>query len=141
MTYDKTALFREIEDEEGFRSSAYQDHLGYWTIGVGTLIDARKGGKISKAAAYFMLGEKVSEIESDLDKKIPWWRGLDEVRQRVLINMAYQLGTAGLLKFKNTLSHVKSGDYKLASNGMMNSLWARQTPARAKRLSARMELG
>ncbi|WP_338862872.1 hypothetical protein [Mycetohabitans rhizoxinica] len=27
-----------------------------------------------------------------LDRHLPWWRSLDAVRQRVLINMAFNLG-------------------------------------------------
>lgn len=141
MSYNKAALLQEIEDEEGFRPAAYQDHLGYWTIGIGTLIDARKGGGISKDAAYFMVGEKVAEIEKGLDKNISWWRDLNDVRQRVLISMAYQMGVPGLLKFKNTLENIETGNYDAAKNGMLASLWARQTPARAKRLAERMETG
>ncbi|WP_461521602.1 glycoside hydrolase family protein [Porticoccus sp.] len=141
MSYNKAVLLQEIEEEEGFRASAYQDHLGYWTIGIGTLIDARKGGGISKEAAYFMVGEKIASIEAGFDEFIPWWRTLNDVRQRVLISMAYQMGVSGLLKFKNTLRKIKTGDYAGAKAGMLNSLWARQTPTRAHRLANRMETG
>ena len=49
--------------------------------------------------------------------------------------MAFQLGIDGLLKFKNTLNLIEAGDYETASKEMLNSLWAKQTPERAKRLS------
>lgn len=141
MSYNKAQLLQEIEEEEGFRACAYKDHLGYWTIGIGTLIDARKGGGISKEAAYFMVGEKIASIEDGFDRYIPWWRTLNDVRQRVLISMAYQMGVSGVLKFKNTLKKIQSGDYDGAKAGMLNSLWAKQTPARARRLANRMATG
>ncbi|MCR4300779.1 MAG: hypothetical protein NUV51_04140, partial [Sulfuricaulis sp.] len=78
---------------------------------------------------------------SELTKRIPWFADLDPVRQGVLLNMSFQLGVDGLLGFKNTLLCVKVGDYERAADGMLQSLWASQTPARAKRLSEQMRSG
>ncbi|RAZ52913.1 hypothetical protein CHL10075_00095 [Campylobacter hyointestinalis subsp. lawsonii] len=39
----------------------------------------------------------------------------------------------GVLKFKNTLNFIKENGYKNASSNMMKSLWAKQTPNRAKK--------
>lgn len=131
-----------LERDEGFVPHAYQDHLGYWTIGIGTLIDKRKGGRISRAAALFMLDEKLAEIMADLDRWIPWWRGLDRTRREVLVTMAYQLGVTGLLKFENTLGAVRRGDYAAAADGMLASKWGRlDTPARAARAAHAMRTG
>jgi lysozyme len=55
--------------------------------------------------------------------------------------MAFQMGVDGLLKFKNTLELIKNGKYKEASDAMLDSLWAKQTPNRASRLSAQMKTG
>lgn len=121
---------------------AYQDHLGFLTIGIGTLIDKRKGGRISRAAALFMLRERLDEIEALLDAQIAWWRDLDEVRRQVLVAMAYQLGVDGLLKFENTLAAVQRGDFEAAASGMLASKWGREdTPARAKRAADAMRIG
>ena len=38
-----TDLRKSIEDHEGRVPHAYQDHKGFWTIGVGHLIDERRG--------------------------------------------------------------------------------------------------
>lgn len=131
-----------LENEESFVPYAYQDHLGFWTIGFGTLIDKDKGGRISRSAGLFMMREKLAEIEAALDAQIVWWRGLDEVRRQVLVTMAYQLGTDGLLKFKNTLAAVQRGDYEAAARGMLASKWGRlDTPARARRAAAAMRTG
>jgi lysozyme len=55
--------------------------------------------------------------------------------------MAFQLGTDGLLGFKNTLALIRDGKYAEAAEAMLLSRWAEQTPARAKRLSEQMRSG
>ena len=134
-------LIKQLRDEEGEVLSAYQDHLGFWTIGVGHLIDKRKGGTISPYISSLLLESDIADKAIDLDKSLPWWRDLDDGRQAVLLGMAFQMGINGLLGFKNTLAMVKSGNYAGAANGMLNSLWAKQTPARAKRMSEQMRTG
>lgn len=139
MDYDK--LEKELAFEEGNVPYAYQDHLGYWTIGVGFLIDKRKGGKLYPEEIAFIFSNRINKIASELSAKIPWFNRLDEVRQRILIQMAYQMGVKGLLGFKNTLAMIAAGQYDRAADGMLQSLWARQTPDRAKRLSEMMRTG
>lgn len=134
-------LIKQLRDEEGEVLSAYQDHLGFWTIGVGRLIDKRKGGGITAEESAYLLGNDIAKVNAQLDAKIPWWRKLDEARQAVIQGMAFQMGIDGLLGFKNTLKMVESGDYEGAGKGMLNSLWAKQTPARAKRMSEQMRTG
>lgn len=58
-----------------------------------------------------------------------------------LLNMAFQMGVDGLLGFKNTLELIRTGSYEKAAEGMLSSLWAKQTPARAKRLAVQMRTG
>ncbi len=127
--------------EEGFSSHVYTDHLGYLTIGVGRLVDERKGGGITRAEALRLLRNDIKEFRAELDVKIPWWRTLSKTRQTILLAMSFQMGVAGLLSFKNTLRSVRSGDWKKAANGMRSSRWARQTPGRAERMSKAMESG
>jgi lysozyme len=134
-------IHEDLVRDEGEVLHAYQDHLGYWTIGVGTLIDRRKGGGITPAESRYLLDNRLKSTAAALDAGIPWWRDLDEVRQRVLLNMAYQMGPAGLLRFHNTLGAIKRGDWVGATNGMRNSLWARQTPQRAQRMIEAMRTG
>ena len=53
----------------------------------------------------------------------------------VLTEMIYQIGYTGVSKFKNTLKYMENGQWDLASNEMLNSKWAVQTPQRAKDLA------
>ena len=141
MKLSQHNLIRQLRDEEGEVLSAYQDHLGYWTIGVGRLIDKRKGGGITADESAYLLGNDIAKVNAQLDSKIPWWRKLDEARQAVIQGMAFQMGIDGLLGFKNTLKMIEAGDYEGAGKGMLNSLWAKQTPGRANRMSKQMRTG
>lgn len=140
MTQDEL-LISELKRDEGVVPHAYQDSLGYWTIGVGKLIDKRKGGRLSDAAIEFLLAEDIDSKVADLDKHLPWWRNLSPTRQRVMINMCFNLGIGGLMKFKNTLGMIERGDFEGASKNMLLSLWAKQVGARAQRLSKMMKEG
>ena len=127
--------------DEGEVLHAYQDSLGYWTIGIGRLIDRRKGGGISKEESAYLFTNDFNRKLAEVRRHIPWFDRLDVARQGVLLNMAFQMGVSGLLGFKNTLAMIERGDYGAAAEGMLNSLWARQTPNRAKRLSEQMRTG
>lgn len=138
---DIMQMAKELGFEEGNIPHAYKDHLGFWTIGVGFLIDERKGGGLYPEEIAFILQNRVNRTWVKLQEKLPWITKVDEVRQRVLLSMAYQMGIDGLLGFKNTLKMVEAGDYQGAARGMLNSLWAKQTPNRAKRLADMMATG
>lgn len=138
----RNELIRQLKGDEGVRSCVYQDHLSFWTIGVGRLVDSRKPGAGLKGHEIdFLLRNDIDERIEELTRRLPWFQDLDDVRKGVLIAMAFQMGVDGLLGFKNTLAMVERGDYAAAADGMLNSKWARQTPARAKRLSEQMRDG
>ena len=133
-------LIKQLRDEEGEVLHAYTDSEGWLTIGIGRLLDKRKGGGITKEESAYLLSNDITKFENQLDKSLPWWRELTEPRQAVILGMAFQMGVDGLLGFKNTLAMVKSGDYAGASENMLKSKWAQQTPERAKRMSDQMRL-
>ena len=135
-------LVRQLNGDEGRRACVYQDHLGYWTIGVGRLVDARKpGAGLRPKEMDFLLANDIEDRVQQLTARLPWFTQLDEARQGVLLNMSFQLGVDGLLAFKNTLELVRTGKYLEASNAMLQSKWASQTPERAERLSKQMASG
>lgn len=136
-----TKLQQSIIRDEGDQPSVYQDNLGYWTLGIGFLVDARKGGVLPPEVRDFWFNYIIGDREDALRAALPWFATLDEARQGVLLNMAYQLGSEGVLKFTDTLAKVRDGRYADAANAMLQSDWAKQTPKRAKRLSDQMESG
>jgi lysozyme len=139
MNRDKLA--DELEADEGFREHAYQDTLGYWTIGIGRLIDKRKGGRITKAEAFFLLDNDIEEKYHELITALPWVVDQPDHIQRALCNMSFQLGVPGLLAFKRTLALIQAKKYEEAANNALLSKWAKQTPNRAKRVTDMIRLG
>lgn len=137
----KEQITKQLRRDEGVEKSAYQDSLGYWTIGVGRLIDKRKGGGLSDKEIDFLLNNDIEEVEEALGARVSFYKSLDEARRGVLLNMAFNLGVDGLLAFKNTLSLVGEGKYKEASVEMLKSKWATQVGNRAVRLSKQMATG
>ena len=143
-------LVKKLIDDEGWRNYPYVDSLGYWTTGIGHLIDRRKGGVLPPYVRAFPLtDEEVLRIlEDDLEAKqqalraqIPWVFGLDAPRLNVVISMAFQLGVGGLLQFKNTLAALKRGDWPSAAVGIRSSKAYSQTMKRWERHARIIETG
>lgn len=127
-----------LTEEEGFRAKPYRCTANKLTIGVGRNLEDRG---ISKEEAMYLLGNDIEFFGTELAKRLPYLSRLDEIRQIVLIDMAFNLGINNLLAFKNTLKLVEQGKYKEAAVEMLNSKWANQVGRRAIRLSKMMETG
>lgn len=136
-----TDLIQLLRTDEGVVPHMYLDSLGYATIGVGRLIDKRKGGGLSDDEIDYLLNNDINKVMAQLDDKLPWWRGLTLDRQNVLISMCFNLGINGLLGFKNTLAYVQAGDFDQAASNMLKSKWAEQVGQRANRLATMMKKG
>jgi lysozyme len=135
---DVATLVAELTRDEGLRLKPYRCTAGKLTVGIGRNLDDRG---ISVTEAEFLCHNDVADVITDLDRELPWWRDLDPVRQRVLANMAFNMGIGGLLTFKNTLRLVKDGKYLEASQHMLASKWAGQVGPRALRLAQMMRDG
>ena len=106
--------------------------IGHPTIGYGRNV---QDNGISELVVDLMLDFDVAEVKKRLGATYWWFLDVPLAVQHVLINMAFQLGMAGLSGFEETLAHLESGNYELAADEMLNSLWARQVPSRATELS------
>jgi lysozyme len=135
-------MMQQLLEHEGERLMMYKDSVGKWTVGVGHNIED-KG--IPKQVSDLLLEIDLDEHMAELDEYLPWWRQLDEVRQLVVVDMAFNLGVkpplGKLLGFKNTLKYMQQGLYDQAADGMESSLWAKQVGKRAKRLAQMMRTG
>jgi lysozyme len=136
--FDFQTLVAELTRDEGLRLKPYRCTAGKLTIGIGRNIEDRG---ISKTEAEFLLHNDICDVVAALDREIPWWKDIDPVRHRVLANMAFNMGIAGLLTFKNTLRLVKDGKYLEAAQAMLSSKWAGQVGPRAVRLAQMMRDG
>ena len=136
-------LIEQLRLHEGERKKPYRDTVGKLTIGIGRNLDD-KG--LRRDEIEYLLANDIADARADLDRYLPWWRGLDPVRQRVLIDMSFNMGMGapnrgGLLSFVNTLSNIRQGRYAEAADMMLASKWAQQVGRRAVRLATMMRTG
>lgn len=138
-------LIEDLKRDEGLRLHAYPDPLSKaepFTIGYGhTGRDVRPDTVWTQAQAEAALARDIVHVGVGLDQHLAWWRTLDDVRQDVLANMAFNMGVEGLLGFHNTLALVADRKFAGASLHMLESAWARQVGARAQRLAKQMATG
>ena len=135
-------LDKDLDGDEGVIPYVYQDHLGYWTIGRGILVDRRKGGKLFPEEIAFINQNRMARILAGV-KDEPWYPAVagDPVRLAAILNMQFQLGSGSDEEFVTSFGHIARRDWKNAAANMRKSLWARQTPARAARVIAMIETG
>ena len=122
-------IIEEIKKDEGFEGMPYEDKFGIPTIGYGTKLP------LEVEEAEMLLQHRLNKKKNEIATKEPFFFELPLQAQEVILNMSYQLGVNGVLKFKKMWKALKEGDYKKASDEMLDSKWAKQTPNRAKRLA------
>ncbi|WP_342753756.1 lysozyme [Pantoea sp. MBD-2R] len=136
--------------EEGYREKPYRDTEGFPTVACGIKI----GPKGADLANYvFTVPKKVGDIwlQVFVDSVITQCRAnpliyaalqqCNPARADIIYSMAYQMGVAGLASFRNTLVMISNGNFTGGSSGMLQSLWAKQTPKRAQRHAEVMRTG
>jgi lysozyme len=138
MSYDESTLTQELMRDEGVKLKPYRCTAGKLTIGVGRNIE---DNGISNEEAAFMLKADIKNCERDLDILLPGWKNFSDTRQRVLLNMVFNMGRARLSGFKKFLACLKMNDFTGAADQMMDSSWATQVGQRAVRLRDMMLRG
>jgi lysozyme len=133
---DVKSIEEQLILHEGLRLKPYRCTEGYLTIGIGLNLDAG----ITEEEAIWLLQSRLKGIIAQLER-YEWYTKLDPVRQKVMIDMAYNLGTTGLLKFRKMIAAIELGDYGAAADQMLDSRWARQVKTRADRLAEMMRTG
>ena len=132
------SLKEQLIRHEGLRLTVYDCPAGYKTIGVGRNIE-QKG--ITEDEALYLLGNDIEYFTEQLEENLIGFQELSEDKKAVLVNMAFNLGVNGLLKFKNMLAAVTEERWEDASAEMLNSRWADQVGNRAIELSEIMANG
>jgi lysozyme len=134
-------LKEQIKEHEGFVPRTYKDSLGKRTIGFGHLCvepeqwDDDKEYTREELERVFDndFQEALKNAESLIGE-----RSINFIAKQVIIEMVFQLGIGGVSKFKKMWLALDKEDYGEASFQMMDSLWAKQTPNRAEKLSQKM---
>jgi lysozyme len=127
-----------LKKHERLRLKPYLDSVGKLTIGYGRCLDTYG---ITEKEAYFMLMNNIMECIGSLIRIINGFNLISVNRQAVLINMIYNLGEDGFLKFRNTIACINEGNWDLASAEMLRSKWAGQVGNRAVELSKMLKEG
>lgn len=127
-----------IMEAEQFKQFAYKDTTGHLTIGYGRNLDA-KG--VSRAVADMMLAEDIQEAIYGCRSHLKFFEALDQPRQTVLVNLAFNMGMGGLMSFEKMLSYLEHGKYTDAANELRNSLENKEVPNRIFPLIKILETG
>jgi len=124
------SVIKKITSEEGFRSKPYECTEGVWTFGHGFT-------SISEDESRVVLKIKVEKILSYLNHKnnhLPYrYKKLPLKAREVICDMTYQLGRTGMLNFRRMHKAIANKDWNKASEELLDSLYAKQTPSRANR--------
>jgi len=131
-------LIESVKRHEGWRSKAYQDTEGVWTVGYGRNLQELE---ISLELGTSWLRDDLRASE-DYAESFPEFEFLDrDARQDVFIEMIFNMGPSRVAGFKNMLAAIREQDWEEAAKEMLDSKWARQVGVRAKRLAERMRTG
>ena len=134
----KERLRRLLIVHEGLRLKPYRCPAGYLTIGVGRNLEARG---ISREEAMVLLENDIAEAEAAARGFFPAFDRLEEPRQAVLVDMAFNLGAVRLGGFRRFRAALERGDFEQAAREMLDSKWAEQVGPRARRLAEMMRRG
>lgn len=143
-------IIQMLNYEEGYKDRPYIDTEGYPTVACGIVIGPKNAPLVNyqftvpKTVGDIwmqkMLNDKIQQMNTR-PTLVAALKQCNPPRADVLYCMVYQLGVDGLAAFKNTLVMISNGNFDGAAEGMLSSLWARQTPQRAKRLAQVMRSG
>ena len=161
----KHSLRDQLILHEGLKLKPYKCPANKWTIGVGRnledvglskdeqlklfrtsnlnrkeVIDGLLIRGISEEEALFLLDNDIKKCVADV-KRFPWFEYLDPVRQKVIVDMRFNLGLAGLKKFRKMIGHLEVGAYSDAADEMKNSKWYWEVGNRSRRLVKMMATG
>lgn len=127
-----------VKKHEGLRLKPYQDSLGILTIGYGRNLEDRG---ITRQEAEHLLDNDLTVVVEELRGALSFFGALDETRQVVLVDMAFNLGIVRLMGFKLMLAAVREARWNDAAAHLLDSKYAQQVGARAVELAEMMRSG
>ena len=133
-----------IEQDEGRKPWPYTDTSGHQTWGIGHLLADPLPPDV-----LALLNQAIDlQFQHDLDAAtdglmahLPWFASVNPIRQAALIDMAFNLGVAGLMTFTTFLSCMESGQWAAAAADLRGTLVYRQLPTRYERLATMIHTG
>ena len=122
-----------VKYHEGLRLVSYQDTGGVWTNGYGaTGADVVPGLTWTQAQAEARLDSDLAlaTVRTVADIGLSTWMNLDEFRRAVLVDMAIEIGGAGLADFTRLISAFRAHDWPDAAEQLVDSKLYREVPSR-----------
>lgn len=123
-----------LQEEEGYRNTAYLDTRGKLTVGIGHLVLPKDGIKLgqtiddARIQAFFAAdAQKAFQAACKQAKECNRYN-VEMIARLTSVN--FQLGTGWTAEFVNTWSLIKSGKSVAAIKNLQRSAWASQTPNR-----------
>lgn len=138
---DRAQLLEQLVGDEAFVAHLYICPSGKLSLGIGRNLEANPltaaewralydagelAVSISRAGAERLAKSAIGALEVRCAATFKFWRALNDARQNVLINMAFNMGLEGVCGFRDFLACLNTGDYEGAAREMYDSLWARQ---------------
>lgn len=143
MNLDRLEM--RIRRDEGFSQDPYQDTVGVWTIGYGTTL--LNGKAVTADTPRITQREGLDALQAGVFRAMKHMQDIfradrmNEVRQEVLVNMAYNLGKAGLFGFFKLRMAISARDWHQASLEIEDSKYFEQVGNRGIRLRDAFESG
>ena len=142
-------IIEQLKFEEGIRFKRYLCTAGFWTIGYGHNLDkhpywpdgSKIPNEINDRDAEALLWIDVGNTIGSLRQRWPRFDEFDSARRDACINMAFQLGVSGFMRFERMRAAMLARDWDSAYWEALKSNWAIQTPERAKRVSVQIQTG
>ena len=148
-TWDTAALIAQLIPEEAVRLFVYDDATGE-PIRAGTLVRGNPtigigrnlaSTGITAAEATMLATADINRVAAELDKALPWWRGLSAGRQRQMMDLTFNMGLGGLLTFTHFLAAMQEGQWQAAVAALEDSEWWHQVGTRAPLIAMRIMQG
>ena len=154
---DRSLIEQLITKHEGRRNKVYKDQFGILTDGIGWNLEDPQSQDICdhfglnlellKEGLQILTDEQIDSIFSyqltqaisDCCSMLPTFPTMPDNVQMAVTDMMFQLGLTRFRKFYQTIGALNSGNWKQAAIYAKDSLWAKQTPARAADDIALME--
>jgi lysozyme len=118
-----------IRVRESNPGKVYRDTLGNLTCGWGHLLSP--GSIFPDAAAEILFQHDFHDALHVAQQMAP--PDLSDVRLAVIVDMAFQMGYVGLKRFELMWEHLRHGNFMGAADEILRSVYAKQTPNRARR--------
>lgn len=136
-----TTLREQLAIDEGKRKSAYQDSEGYWTIGIGRLIDAKLGGGLSEEEIQYLLTNDIYSKTQDCKKLFPKFSEFSLPRQDALVMLMFNIGLTKISGYKTFVAQVNAQDWVGVQENLKSwTKWRAQVGARADRITKMFEV-